>query len=97
MVENMNDVQRALVPVFVRYGIAKAVLFGSMAKGTATAESDVDLLVDSDLHGLDFFGFAEDVREAVDRPVDVFDVTHVEKGSAVDKEIQTTGVTIYER
>lgn len=44
MVENMSDVQRVLLPLFVRYGITRAVLFGSMAKGTATADSDVDLL-----------------------------------------------------
>ena len=68
-----------------------------MAKGTATADSDVDLLVDSHLKGWDFYGFVEDVCEAVRRPVDVIDVTHVEKDSPVDKEIRRSGVTIYEK
>lgn len=97
MVENMSDVQRVLLPLFVRYGITRAVLFGSMAKGTATADSDVDLLVDSHLHGWDFYGFAEDVREAVQRSVDVIDVAHVEKDSPIDQEIRRTGVMIYEK
>lgn len=97
MVENMRDVQAVLMPLFVRYGISKAVLFGSLAKGTASADSDVDLLVDSHLHGWDFYGFAEDVQQAVQRPVDVIDVTHIEKDSPIDQEIRRTGVTIYEK
>lgn len=97
MVKTVAEARSALLPVFERYDIARAVLFGSVAKGTATASSDLDLLVDSNLRGLRFVGLMEDIREAVDMPVDVFDVTHIDKGSAIDREIQTSGVTIYEK
>ena len=97
MVKTVAEVRSALLPVFERYDIARAVLFGSVAKGTATASSDLDLLVDSNLRGLRFVGLMEDIREAVDMPVDVFDVTHIDKGSAIDREIQMSGVTIYEK
>lgn len=97
MVKTVAEARSALLPVFERYDIARAVLFGSVAKGTATASSDLDLLVDSNLRGLRFVGLMEDIREAVDMPVDVFDVTHIDKGSAIDHEIQTSGVTIYEK
>ncbi len=73
----------------------RAVLFGSVASGADTEDSDLDLLVDSGLRGLKFVGLVEAIREAVGMPVDVFDVTHIEKGSRIDQEIQTTGVTIY--
>ena len=63
------ELKSRLVPVFDAYGVRRAVLFGSFAKGTATEKSDVDLL----------------------------DVTHVEKGSPIDREIRSTGVTIYEK
>ena len=66
-------------------------------KGTATAKSDLDLLVQSDLKGLKFVGLIEAVREAAGMPVDVFDVSHIERGSLIDREIQATGVTIYEK
>ena len=85
-----------LSPVFARYGIRRAVLFGSYGKGTATEKSDVDLLVDSGLRGLRFVGFMDDVQRAVGKEVDVFDVTHIEAGSKIDREIQDTGVTVYE-
>ena len=86
-----------LSPVFARYGIRRAVLFGSYGKGTATEKSDVDLLVDSGLRGLRFVGFMDDVQRAVGKEVDVFDVTHIEAGSKIDREIQNTGVTVYEK
>ena len=49
MIRTISDAQSALTPVFDRYGISRAVLFGSVAKGTATQKSDLDILVDSKL------------------------------------------------
>ena len=95
--QNISEIQTALTPVFVHYGILRAVLFGSQSNGTATEKSDLDLLVDSRLRGLKFVGFMEAVRQAVGIPVDIFDVSHIEKGSKIDREIRSTGVTIYEK
>ena len=97
MPQNVTEIQMMLTPVFAAYGISRAVLFGSMAKGTATEKSDLDLLVDSKLQGLKFVGFMEAVRQAVGMPVDVFDVRHIEKGSRIDRESRSTGVMIYEK
>ena len=97
MLQSMNEVQNVLKPVFDQYGISRAVLFGSVAKGTAASHSDLDLLVDSHLHGLKFTGFIEDIHQAAGMPVDVFDVTHIEEGSPIDHEIRSTGVIIYEK
>ena len=68
MIRTISDAQSALTPVFDRYGISRAVLFGSVAKGTATQKSDLDILVDSKLRGLKFVGFMEAVRQAVQLP-----------------------------
>lgn len=97
MICSIPDIQAALAPVFDRYGISRAVLFGSLAKGTATEKSDLDLLVDSKLRGLEFVGFMDAVCQTVGRPVDILDVSHIEKGSKIDREIHSTGVTIYEK
>lgn len=66
---DISDIQMALEPVFDKFGISSAVLFGSVAKGTATEKSDLDLLVDSNLRGLRFVGFMEAVHQAVGMPV----------------------------
>lgn len=65
MLQTITEVQSVLTPIFDRYGISRAVLFGSVAKGTATQKSDLDILVDSKLRGLKFVGFMEEIRRAL--------------------------------
>ena len=86
-----------LSPIFGKYDIRKAVLFGSYGKGIASPQSDVDLLVDSGLRGLRFVGFLGDIQNAVGKDVDLFDVTHIIPDSLIDHEIQQTGVVLYEK
>ncbi len=90
------QLKETLAPVFARYGVRRAVLFGSYGKGTATEKSDVDLLVDSGLRGLRFVGFLDDVQRAVGKNVDLLDVSHIQTGSSIDREIRETGITVYE-
>lgn len=91
------ELQDILSPIFSRYGIRKAVLFGSFAKQQVTTDSDIDIFVDSGLRGLSFVGFMEEVRRAVGREIDLFDVSHIEEGSQIDYEIRNTGVMVYEK
>ena len=77
------------------HNVKKAVLFGSYAKGLAKKNSDVDILVDSGLKGLAFFGLLEDVVTSLEKDVDMIDVSQVIKNSDVDNEIKRSGVMIY--
>lgn len=91
-----DEISRRLQPIFVSHQIRQAILFGSYGKGTATPQSDVDLMVDSNLHGLKFIGLVEELREALDdKDMDVFDITHIESGSRLEAEIKQTGIEIY--
>lgn len=92
-----EEIIRSLRPVFQGKGVRRAVLFGSYAKGTQTANSDIDILVDSGLHGLRFFGLLEDVCTSVDRPVDMIDVYQLKEGSNLAKDIEESGIVIYEQ
>lgn len=96
-VYSIHEIENILHPVFVGFGVRRAVLFGSYAKGQATPRSDVDILVDSGLRGLAFFGLLEGVASILSVPVDLIDVSQVERGSPIEMEIQQTGVPIYER
>ena len=89
------ELRDALRPIFAEHGVRSAVLFGSYSKGQATERSDVDLLVDSGLRGLAFFGLLEGIVSALDAPVDLIDVSQVERGSLIDREIRQSGVQIY--
>lgn len=94
-VYTLAELKDTLHPVFERFGVKKAVLFGSYAKGLATPRSDVDLFVDSGLRGLAFFGLLDGVAAVLDVPVDLIDVSQVDKGSAIEREIGQSGVLIY--
>lgn len=93
----IDQIKMYLCPVLKQYDVKSAVLFGSYGKGNATSASDVDLLVDSGLKGLKFVGLIEALRTAIGKDMDVFDVSHVEKGTEIDNEISKTGVKIYEK
>jgi len=55
-----------------RYPISRLALFGSWARGEATDQSDVDLLVEVDpTIGLRFIDLAEDLEVALGRRVDL--------------------------
>lgn len=92
----VDSIKETLEPIFTRYQVKKAVLFGSFANGTSRENSDVDLYVDSGLKGLRFFGLLEDVTNSLNRRVDLIDSSQIIKGSPVMDEINKTGITIYE-
>jgi len=95
----MDDIKEKLFPVFNSYPIIKAVLFGSYAKGNQTTKSDIDILIDSggQIKGIDFFGVREDMAEALDAPIDLFEASQIIDGGRAQREIVETGVVIYER
>ena len=86
-----------LLPVFEKYNVKRAVLFGSYAKGNPGENSDIDLLVDSGLRGLKFISLYEDINQLIGCDVDLFDITQIEKNSRIENEIAATGVIIHEK
>ena len=94
---SVEQIREKLIPVFRKNNVRRATLFGSYVKNLATAHSDVDLLVDSGLRGLQFFGLLEDVCSSLDCDVDLIDVEDIIPESKIDHEIRSTGVVIYEQ
>lgn len=94
-VYTVNDIKEKLLPVFKKHNIKKAVLFGSYAKGSADNRSDIDIMVDSNLRGLAFYGLLEDVVNAIGKSVDLLDKQQIKAESKVEQEINATGVVIY--
>lgn len=92
---SINEITNILNPIFKKFKVKSATLFGSYAKGKATAHSDVDILVNSKLKGLKFFGLLNEVSEALTIPVDLIDIQDLQKNSKLAKEIEKTGIKIY--
>jgi predicted nucleotidyltransferase len=77
--------------------VKKVILFGSYAKGQANPRSDLDLYMVSNLSGLAYLEFAEKLRRALKKKVDLFSQLTLKTNSPTYLEIEDTGIIIYER
>ena len=93
---DINEIQKAVVPIAHLYGVKRLYLFGSYAKGTANKRSDVDLLVEKGepMSLLKLSGMRQMVQEALNIPVDL--VTTAGIGEDFRKEIEETEILLYE-
>ncbi len=80
----IREIQARVTPVAEKYRLAAVYLFGSYAKGDATAESDVDLLVDlsgSSVRGLMLSRLYLDLEDALGVKVDLVTLDSLEQPS----------------
>lgn len=79
----LEKIGEIVKPIAVKYQVEEIYLFGSYARGEATADSDLDFLVfggDSFKKTL-IFALAEELREAFQKSVDVFEIHEVNQDS----------------
>jgi len=96
---DLQDIKTLLEPLFIKHGIVRAIVFGSYAKGVATDNSDIDIMIDSDgyLRGIDFFAAQAEIAQALPIASDIFEKREIKEGTKMQSEILKTGVVIYER
>jgi hypothetical protein len=72
-VYTIEELSRLVIPVAREYGVKRVSLFGSYAKGSATSESDVDLLIEKgELRSLyQLCAFRLSVEDALNCSVDL--------------------------
>ena len=51
----IEDIKKRIKPFLLRRGVKKAGLFGSVAKGLAREDSDIDILVDFGKENISLF------------------------------------------
>ena len=76
-------ISRRIAPVAKKYGLPAVFLFGSYARGEATADSDIDLLVDISGTGIDSLlklgGLYSDLEEALGTTIDLVTLDSMEE------------------
>lgn len=92
---NIEYIQQKCEKVFEEYEIEFCYLFGSYAKGKGTPESDVDLLISTEVSGLKFYGLVEEIRTALHKKVDVLNMNQLTDNPELTKEILKDGIKIY--
>ena len=90
------EIKKAVKEVASKHDIKRVYLFGSYAKGLATPNSDIDLYIESNIYGLDYFELSEEFRIALkDHKVDMLSPKTVIKNSPIELEIKQSGILIY--
>ena len=90
----LESIKDILLPILSNNGISFCYLFGSYAKGNAKPTSDVDLLVDTDITGLDFFSLVEEIRLKLHKKVDLIRLKDLQSDNPIILEILRYGIRI---
>ena len=95
----IEEIKEILREVLKNFSVKKAILFGSYAKNTPTSKSDIDLVIDSEgtLLNIYFYGLLEDLVLKLQKNVDLFEISEIQKDSQIYKDIENEGVVVYEK
>ena len=91
----ISEIQAGCQKIFSKYDVNYCYLFGSYAKGKAKPDSDIDLLIATEITGLKFFALVEELRETLRKKVDVLDLKQLEGNITLVNEILEDGIKIY--
>ena len=89
------DIERIVTDTLSNYDVEYCYLFGSYAKGKAREDSDIDLLVATDITGMDFFGLAEHLRENLHKKIDLLNLDQLGCNRELLNDILKDGIRIY--
>ena len=91
-----DEIIGAISPLVKKYGAERAILFGSYARQSADAASDIDLIIvgGERFDPTDIFCIAEELHRSLDKKVDVFELSEINVGSAFYDAILAEGVQI---
>ena len=96
---SIDELKTILAKILKDTVVEKAILFGSYAKNCPTETSDIDLIIDSNgkLLNINFYGLLEELVEQLNKNIDLFEITEIQKDSDIYKNIQKEGVVLYEK
>ena len=98
---SIDEIITIIAPIAKKYGTPAVYLFGSYARGTANANSDIDFLVDTDGTALtNLFALGalySELEEAFDKPIDLITVGSFTQKAMMDSEIQFRETVMKER
>ena len=93
---NIKTIKAVSSKIFAKYKEVRcAFLFGSYARGEATKDSDIDILIVAPAMGLDFYGLASDLEKALEKPVDLLSHRQLTDNEQFLARVLKEGVRIY--
>ena len=76
----MGNIAANIIPVLKKYGVKRASLFGSYARGTADEKSDVDILIEPpEGMGIAIVHLKRDLEDSLHKKVDLVSYNGISK------------------
>ena len=94
---SLDKIKLVVNKVLSNYDVSYCYLFGSYAKGLARDNSDIDLVIATDITGMDFYGLAEHLREELHKEVDLLNLDQLINNKELLNEVLKGGIKIYVR
>ena len=92
---SIDTIREIVTRILNEYDVKSCYLFGSYARNEATRFSDVDLLIDSSVTGLGFYGLVEELRCALCKKVDLLNLEQMNNNTELLSNILKEGIKIY--
>lgn len=90
----IDEIIKKIVPILKKHHISYCYLFGSYVKGFAREDSDVDLLIDADITGINYFMLIEELRKALSKKVDLLILKDIQPSNPISLDILKYGKRI---
>lgn len=91
----LTIIKEKVSQVLVKYDVNFCYLFGSYSRNTQKEDSDVDLLIDTTVTGLAFYGLVEELRNSLSKKVDLLKFNQLEGNEELLRDIFKDGIRIY--
>ena len=91
----LEKIAKKILPILKKNGVAKAGIFGSVARGEQKKGSDIDILVEFDGSLLDLVRLERELQEKLGRKVDL--LTYNSISPYLKERILKDEVRIYEK
>ena len=103
-VYTLNELHDIINPILKKYGVSRAYIFGSYARGEANENSDIDLRIDSGkIKSMFVLGaLYEDLTEALNKPIDLVTTkslehqVNIERTKSFQSNIKRDEILIYD-